>query len=165
MNQYYFVGPDNKSHGPISPNECARNNVGPDTLVCPVGGSTWTPAGRFPELAPYINGGGAQQPPYVPGGGYQGTGNNNSLPPDNYLVWAILVTVLCCLPFGIVAIVKAANVNPAWYAGRREEALRNSESAKKWCIYSAVASVAGVILYFALAVLSGIFGLFSMAWM
>ena len=33
-------------------------------------------------------------------------------PPSTYLVRAILVTVFCCLPFGIVAIVYAAQVNP-----------------------------------------------------
>jgi hypothetical protein len=29
----------------------------------------------------------------------------------NHLVWAILTTIFCCLPFGIVAIVYAAQVN------------------------------------------------------
>ena len=28
--------------------------------------------------------------------------------PDNYLVWSILVTLFCCLPFGIVAIARFA---------------------------------------------------------
>ena len=31
--------------------------------------------------------------------------------PDNNLVWGILVTVLCCLPLGIVSIVKATQVS------------------------------------------------------
>ncbi|MGB4290272.1 MAG: CD225/dispanin family protein, partial [Dethiobacteria bacterium] len=30
---------------------------------------------------------------------------NNSGNFDDYLVWAILATIFCCLPFGIVAIV------------------------------------------------------------
>ena len=35
-------------------------------------------------------------------------------PPDNKLVWSILVTLFCCLPFGIVAIIKSAEVNSKW---------------------------------------------------
>ena len=38
----------------------------------------------------------------------------NKLCPDSNLVWAILCTVLCCLPLGIVAIVKAASVEKLW---------------------------------------------------
>ena len=35
----------------------------------------------------------------------------------NYLVQAILTTLFCCLPFGIVAIVYAAQVNTKIEAG------------------------------------------------
>ena len=35
----------------------------------------------------------------------------NMQKPDNNLVWAILATVLCCLPFGIVAIIKSTQVD------------------------------------------------------
>ena len=48
-----------------------------------------------------------------------------SPPPSNipnYLVQAILVTIFCCLPFGIVAIVFAAQVNSALAAGNYEAA-------------------------------------------
>lgn len=31
--------------------------------------------------------------------------------PDNYLVYSILTTLFCCLPFGIVGIVKSAQVS------------------------------------------------------
>lgn len=30
--------------------------------------------------------------------------------PDSNLVWGILTTILCCLPLGIVSIVKASKV-------------------------------------------------------
>lgn len=51
----------------------------------------------------------------------------------NYLVQAILVTVFCCLPMGIVAIVFAAQVNGKLQAGDHEGALKASSTAKLWC--------------------------------
>lgn len=67
--------------------------------------------------------------------------------PDNYLVWAILSTLLCCLPFGIVAIVKSSKVDTLWYAGNHAEAIQASNDAKKWSIISAVVGLVGVLLY------------------
>ena len=51
----------------------------------------------------------------------------------NYLVHAIVVTVLCCLPFGIVAIVYAAQVNGKLAAGDYDGALEASRKARTWC--------------------------------
>ena len=67
--------------------------------------------------------------------------------PDNYLVWAILSTLLCCLPFGIVAIVKSSKVDTLWYAGNHVEAIQASNDAKKWSIISAVVGLVGGLLY------------------
>jgi len=50
----------------------------------------------------------------------------------NYLVQAILVTIFCCLPFGIVSIVYAAQVNGKLAAGDYQGAVESSENAKKW---------------------------------
>ena len=69
-------------------------------------------------------------------------------PPDNHLVWAILSTVMCCVPLGIVAIIKASKVNDLWYQGRYEEAIKHAEDAKKWSIYSAVSILAIFFLSF-----------------
>lgn len=52
---------------------------------------------------------------------------------SNYLVQAILVTLLCCLPFGIVAIVYAAQVNSKVTAGDIAGAMESSRKAKTWC--------------------------------
>ena len=50
--------------------------------------------------------------------------------PKNYLVWSILVTLFCCLPLGIVAIVKSASVNGLWAQGQYAEAQAAAASAK-----------------------------------
>jgi RsiW-degrading membrane proteinase PrsW (M82 family) len=63
--------------------------------------------------------------------------------PDNYLVWAILTTVLCCLPLGIVSIVYSTKVSGLWSQGRYAEAQSASENAKKWAI---IAAIAGAVI-------------------
>ncbi len=66
--------------------------------------------------------------------------------PNNYLVWSILVTIFCCLPFGIVAIVKSSQVNGLWAQGRYAEAQASADSAKKWVVWSVVAGVIVIII-------------------
>ena len=56
---------------------------------------------------------------------------------QNYLVFAILATVLCCLPAGIPAIVYAAQVNGKLAAGDIAGAQEASKNAKLWCLISA----------------------------
>src|ERR1700760_3567728 len=51
--------------------------------------------------------------------------------PDNYLVWGILVTVMCCLPFGIVSIINSNKVSSLWAQGQYAEAQAAADSAKK----------------------------------
>lgn len=74
--------------------------------------------------------------------------------PDNYLVWAILATVFCCLPFGIVAIVYASKVNTLYDAREYEAAMRASNDAKKWCIISVIPALS----YLVVLAIAAIFG-------
>jgi hypothetical protein len=67
----------------------------------------------------------------------------------NYLVWAILVTILCFLPTGIVAIVFASQVDSKLAAGDRAGAIDASNKAKTWTIVSAVAGVIFGLIVFA----------------
>ena len=66
---------------------------------------------------------------------------------SNNLVWAILSTLFCCLPLGIVSIVFAAQVNTKLAAGDVAGARESADKAKKWAIYSVVAWVVLVVLY------------------
>ena len=54
----------------------------------------------------------------------------------NYLVFAILVTVFCCLPTGIAAIIYAAQVNTRLQAGDIAGAQQASKNAKMWVLIS-----------------------------
>lgn len=74
----------------------------------------------------------------------------------NYLVQSVLVTLCCCLPFGIVAIVNAAKVNSLIAEGDYEAARQASDDAKKW---STIGFVIGLILnglVFALQIMAGV---------
>ena len=64
----------------------------------------------------------------------------------NNLVWAILTTLFCCLPAGIVSIVYAAQVNGKLAAGDVAGAQEASDKAKKWAMWSAIAGVSLVVL-------------------
>ena len=70
--------------------------------------------------------------------------------PDNYLVWAILCTVLCCLPFGIVSLVYSNKVSGLWASGRYAEAQGAANSAKQWAI---IGAITGAITYAIVTVL------------
>ena len=69
-------------------------------------------------------------------------------PPNDYLAWAILATIFCCIPFGVVAIVYAAQVNSLVAAGNYAAAWQASQNAKKWCFVSLFTGIAVSILYF-----------------
>jgi len=56
--------------------------------------------------------------------------------PESNMIWAILTTIFCFLPFGVVAIVKSSQVAPLWYAGHRDEAKRAADSSGAWSIAS-----------------------------
>tara|TARA_R110000772_G_scaffold166548_1_gene278196 strand:+ start:558 stop:836 length:279 start_codon:yes stop_codon:yes gene_type:complete len=79
-------------------------------------------------------------------------------PPDNNLVWAIVSTILCCWPLGIVAIIKATKVNTLWAQGDHTGAQKSADEAKKWAIYSAVGAVVFSVIGIIMAI---VFGLLS----
>ncbi|GGK59327.1 MULTISPECIES: CD225/dispanin family protein [Flavobacteriaceae] len=67
--------------------------------------------------------------------------------PKNYLVESILVTIFCCLPFGIAGIVYASQVNSKYASGDYEGAKKSSEEAKKWMKWGLIAGIIVAVLY------------------
>lgn len=54
--------------------------------------------------------------------------------PPSYLILAVLSTVFCCLPLGIVAIIYSSKVNGLYYSGDIEGSRRASRRAQIWII-------------------------------
>ncbi|HEY9003310.1 MAG TPA: CD225/dispanin family protein [Mucilaginibacter sp.] len=76
--------------------------------------------------------------------------------PKNWLVESILVTLFCCLPFGIAGIVYASAVNSKYDAGDYAGALYQSQQAAKWTKIGFWIGIAGVVIYFILMFTVGI---------
>lgn len=166
----YYAMFGSERRGPMTLDELRRCGITPTTPVWCPGMADWANASTLPELAGCF---GPQQPPQSPQNAYQpynqpqnqpqnqpygqqnaynqgySQGGNNNMPPcpDNYLVWAIIVTVLCCLVGGIVALVYSSKVQTLYSQGDYEGALRASNNAKNWCIGSAVVGLVGSLLY------------------
>jgi Interferon-induced transmembrane protein/zinc-ribbon domain len=65
---------------------------------------------------------------------YQTPTAHGGIPPkiNNYLIPAIFSTLCCCLPFGIVSIVYAAQVNGKLSGGDVAGAMQSASNAKMW---------------------------------
>lgn len=67
--------------------------------------------------------------------------------PNSYLALAIISTILCCLPIGIVSIIYATKVNSLYEDGNYNEANNASKNAKIWGLVSVGIAVIGWLLY------------------
>lgn len=66
-------------------------------------------------------------------------------PVPNHLIWAILATICCCLPTGIVAIIFAAQVDGKVAAGDLAGARQASDNAKMWSWISLAAGLFAIV--------------------
>lgn len=131
--------------------ECGANNDDSASVCVQCGAAMVATVGQNfsnPSSNPYSASGSA-------GLGVQMPGN---LPPkpQNYLVQSILVTLCCCMPGGIVAIVYSAQVDGKWNQGDFQGALNCSKLANRWGIASFVAGILAIIAGVALQILVGV---------
>lgn len=120
----YYLLKNNQRSGPFNIGELAGNGLSPDMMVWRAGLKDWTRASELQELSGLLS----ELPPQVP------LETPPPPMPNTWLVESILVTVFCCLPFGLVGIFKAAKVSELYASKQYEEALEYSESARKWTL-------------------------------
>lgn len=144
MKQYYYSD-GLKKHGPFSLEELRHKKLNRNTMVWTDPMEKWIPAEQLPEL----EGSFSQEPPEVESGRYSEKSLSDQRPPRTWLVESILVTVFCCLPFGIAGIVNAARVESRFSCGDVEGARRSSEEAGKWTKIGFWIGVAWVAICFA----------------
>ena len=131
----YYIYSNNAKKGPFSLEELKNQSISHNTMIWKVGFSNWTPASQVSELADMQS----EIPPEPV--------QTKPIMPNTWLVQSILATICCCLPFGIVGIVNATKVESYYMRGDYANAIRCSESAKKWTIWAVVSAVIIVVLY------------------
>ncbi|MEP6845675.1 MAG: CD225/dispanin family protein [Panacibacter sp.] len=91
----------------------------------------------------------------------QNYGQQPVTPPKNWLVESILVTIFCCLPFGIAGIVFAAQVNSKFAGGDYVGAEQASKEAARWTKIGFYLGIAQVVLGILWVVFWGGFAIMS----
>jgi len=155
--------------GPVSREELsAKANSGevlPSDLVWREDMADWKPFSQVPEfkgtggLATVSPQAGMGSPPNWQPPAHPAVYPVGSVP--NYLWQSIVVTVLCCLPFGVVSIVHAAKVDSLLAQGDLAGAMVASNSAKNWALAGAISwlvlLVVPFVIFFVLGAGAAIF--------
>lgn len=79
-------------------------------------------------------------------------GSQGQICPETHLTKAIILTVLCCWPFGIPAIVNASGVENAFHSGNYALAVEKSKKAAKWCNITMIVGIIFWVLYIVLMI-------------
>lgn len=169
MQWYYSKG--GTQLGPVEEGELraklASGEIFQTDLVWRDGMPDWLPAAKVPELTlsafptaptgiPQISASNAGTSPYAaPTSQPSPVSYGPNIP--NYLWQSIVVTIFCCWPFGIPAIVYAAKVDGLKARGDIAGAMAASSSAKTWCMVAAGIWVALIVLWLLFAGLTATF--------
>lgn len=140
MKDYYYSDGLQK-HGPFTLEELRSKKLTRNTMVWRTSMEKWVPAEQMPELE------GSYRDESAPERN-QTTSPIYERPPRTWLVESILVTVFCCLPFGIAGIVNAARVESRFNCGDIEGAERSSQEAGKWTKIGFWLGVIWVVIWF-----------------
>ncbi len=149
----YYVIINGQQTGPVEESQLLGMGVTRDTQVWREGMPQWQAAGMVPELAYLFAGGGAAGGNYGGYAGGYGTSSGQGFQPPmqpmpkTWLVESILVTIFCCLPFGIVGIVNAAAVSSSYNMGNFALAQEKSNAAKKWTMWGLIVGIVGIVIY------------------
>ena len=156
----WFYTSNGTQAGPVSQQELAAKvqsgEVKSSDLIWKEGMADWLPLSQVPEFSAGV----VPSAPQFGAPMSQPTAYNSGPRPQitNYLWQSIVVTLLCCLPFGIVAIVYAAKVDGLVAAGDYAGAEAASKSAKLWVNLSAGSVLVLIAIYIILAVIGVVAG-------
>jgi hypothetical protein len=165
----WYYSKNGTQRGPIEQEELiskiASGEVTQADLVWKDGMSDWLPVSKIYELSviPLQSAVGSGPPangtttPYAPPttvGQVPAHLSGPTIP--TYLWQSIVITIFCCWPLGIPAIVYAAKVESLKNRGDIQAAMAASSRAKKWCIIAACAGLAVVLIWVILVMGLGI---------
>lgn len=132
MSEYYILN-GSEQQGPYTIDQL-RGRVTPQTYVWREGLADWIQAINLPELSAVL----------LPEASAPQSG---VVKPKDYLVESILVTLFCCMVFGILGIVYSVQANSAFSSGNIVAANEFSTKAKQWVTYGFWCGIAVVGVY------------------
>lgn len=153
-NHYYFYLENGVQKGPITADQLARA-ITPRTLLWREGMEGWTAAEEIPEIRALLGGPeigsdepvSAVRPPLPP---VEGSARAIGAPtkPNNYLIWSILLTLLCGSIPGMIGIALGITCNQQYAKGDYRGAELTSSMARNCILVSVILAVIllGVLL-------------------
>lgn len=150
--EYYVFGPDGERFGPADVDLLNRwakqGRVDNDTLVQAVGSESKIP---ITMVEGFIAGPPVTAPSYGQGQTYVGGPRQNGAVIESHLTKALVSTLCCCLPLGVVSVVYAVQVDGHVRRGDIESAKKASESANGWANLSIGAAIVLIAIRILLA--------------
>lgn len=131
----YYILSNNAKQGPFSIQDLNNKSFNANTMVWRIGLDTWMPAYQVEELSEILSNL-PPEPPII----------KRNLP-KTWLVESIIVTCLCCLPFGIMGIINATKVEATYNNKEYDLSIHYSQLAKKWTLLGFFIMLAFGILY------------------
>lgn len=152
--------------GPVAEEELLAKSksgeVSATDLIWKEGMGDWKPLGQVPEFQ------GSVSAAMTPAPNQMGSVpmpqpaamSANQMPGNipNYLWQSIAVTVLCCMPFGVVSIIYAAKVDGLVARGDIAGATAASKSAKTWVMAAVISWFVIAAIYAVLIIAAGASG-------
>lgn len=138
--------------GPLSEEQLKACGLTAETIVWREGLAQWVAAGTLPEFSSYFAAGAAWARYATGVSETPRLDEPKPLPPcpSTYMAWAIIATILCCIPFGVPAIIYAGQVTTKYNQGDYEGAKRSSDRAAIWLIIAVVAGLISIPFQIAL---------------
>lgn len=146
MSEYYILN-GSEQQGPYTIDQL-KGRVTPQTYVWREGLADWIQAINLPELSGLLVPEGSLPPPTQ--------GQTAATKPKDYLVESILVTLFCCMVFGILGIVYSVQANSAFSSGNIAAANEFSAKAKQWVTYGFWSGIAVAGIYAILALMGSL---------
>jgi len=144
----YYLSIDGEKRGPYALEELKKIPITAKTLVWIEERERWFNAEDLSELSSLL-------PPKT-----EETTDSSvyRIPPKTWFIESILVTIFCCMPFGVVGLVYAVQVRSMIEIGRLDLAENFSKQAKNWTIIGFFIGLCIVFLWVLLVILSFLSG-------